>query len=117
MHFVKHSLVLKACFEARSVVYNHSNPENLAIQPRKPSSAGYYLYIYIFNMYVLPKTRKKQLGPSVLKQKTWNKNIFSFAEWILFTLDEGYYCWIMDERVQNLWTKILIFKFVIPQIS
>ena len=62
LHFVKHSQVLKACFEARSVVYNHSNPENLAIQPRKPSSAGYYVYSYIFNMYVLPKTRKKIIG-------------------------------------------------------
>ena len=32
---------------------------------------------------------------------------------------ESYYYWIVDGgvRVQNMWTNILIFKFIIPQIS
>ena len=44
LHFVKLSLVLKACFEARSAVYNHGDSENLAIQPRKYSSGGFLCF-------------------------------------------------------------------------
>ena len=42
---------------------------------------------------------------------------FSFAEYILFTLDEGFYSWIVDGGVKKWWTNILILKFMILQIS
>ena len=54
------------------------------------------------------------LGPSIFEE--WNKNIFSFVEYILFTLDGGFYCWIVNEGLQNIWN-IMIFKFIIPQIN
>ena len=54
------------------------------------------------------------LGSSIFEE--WNKNIFSFVGYILFTLDGGFYCWIVNGGVQNIWN-ILIFKFIIPQIN
>ena len=54
------------------------------------------------------------LGPSIFEE--WNKNIFSFVGHILFTLDGGFYCWIVNGGVQNIWN-ILVFKFIIPQIN
>ena len=55
------------------------------------------------------------MGPSIFEE--WNKNMFSFAEYILSTLDEDFYCWIVGGGVQNVWTNLLIFKFIIPQIN
>ena len=43
----------------------------------------------------------------------WNKNIFSFAEYILFTLDKIFYRWIVNGGVQNERTNISISKFII----
>ena len=43
----------------------------------------------------------------------WNKNVFSFAEYILLTLNEG----LEDGGVQNVSTIFLIFRLIIPRIS
>ena len=59
--------------------------------------------------------RSNELGPSVFEE--CNKNIFSFTEYSLFTLNEGFYRWIVDGRLQNVRSNILIFKFIIPQIN
>ena len=55
------------------------------------------------------------LGLSIFEE--WNKIFCGFAEYILFALYEGLYCWIVDGGVKNLWDNILILKFIIPQIS
>ena len=55
------------------------------------------------------------MGPSIFEE--WDKKNFIFAEYVLITLDEGFYCWIVDGGVKNLWTNILTPKFLIPQIS
>ena len=52
-----------------------------------------------------------------MKNETVLQFCFSFAENILFTLDEGLHCWIVAGGVKNLWTNILILKFIILQIS
>ena len=40
--------------------------------------------------------------------KRKNKNIFSFAEYMLFTLDEGFYSSIVDGEVHNVRNNILM---------
>ena len=40
------------------------------------------------------------------KDAEWNKKIFSFVEYISFALGEG-------GGGQNVWTNILIFKFIV----
>ena len=51
------------------------------------------------------------MGPSIFEE--WNKNIVSFVDYILFTLDEGFYCWIADGGVKNgeliFWFSSLLF--------
>ena len=55
------------------------------------------------------------MGTSIFEE--WNKNTFSYAKYNLFALDEGFYCWIVDGGVQNVWTNTLILEFIIPQIN
>ena len=65
-------------------------------------------------MYIWSKKKTNNWVLPFLKNET--KIFFSFPEYILFTLDEGFDCWILDEGVKNKWTNILILKFIIPQI-
>ena len=41
------------------------------------------------------------------------KNIFCFVEYIFFFPDKSFYCWIKGGGVQNIWTNILSFKFIV----
>ena len=54
------------------------------------------------------------LGPSIFEE--WKKNILSFAEYIFFAPDEGFFCWIAGGGAQNVWTNILIFKFIVLRL-
>ena len=75
-----------------------------------------YKYIYILFFYIFyPKLKNKKLGSSIFQES--NKNNFSFAEYFLFTLNEGFYCIIMNGGVQNVGINFLIFNFIIPQIN
>ena len=49
--------------------------------------------------------------------KNETNTFFFFAKYVLSTLDEGLYSWIVDRGVNKLRTSILIQKFIIPQIS
>ena len=51
------------------------------------------------------------LSPSIFEE--WKKNISSFVEYIFFAPDEGS---IADGGAQNVWTNILIFKFVVHRL-
>ena len=66
------------------------------------------MYMYMNN---------EELGPSIFEEL--NKNILRFAEYILFTPDEGFYMLLKSgwrgTKCVNYFS--LIFKFVIPQIS
>ena len=54
------------------------------------------------------------MGRSIFEE--WKKNIFSFAEYILFAPDEGFYCWIAGGGAQNVRANILIFKLIVLRL-
>ena len=54
------------------------------------------------------------MGPPIIEE--WNKNIFSFVEFISFAPDEGFYCWLAGRGVKNVSTNILILKFVVLRL-
>ena len=41
----------------------------------------------------------------------------TYDTYFIHSTYEGFYCWIMKGGEQNVWANILIFKFIIPQIS